>query len=126
MRPEKEARSTRMPWVDIAHSDSKHYAFWFESRYPIPCRRNIIRSLLARELMRRRGKSVGVVANVIEQFVALQQSRAILQKGVCFRHNHASPSGHPVQSPVTQPTEIRISARPHARYSGSRLKNNDQ
>jgi hypothetical protein len=47
------------------------------------------------------------------------------QQGVGFRRKCASPSGHPVQSPVTQPTEIRISARPHARY-GSRLKERRQ
>ena len=47
------------------------------------------------------------------------------KQDIGFRRKHASPSGHHVQSPVTQPTENQISARPHARYSGSRLKNDD-
>src|SRR5262245_987584 len=50
------------------------------------------------------------MANLIGRLVALQESLAMPEEGAGlrrkdFRRKCASPSGHPVQSPVTQPTE---------------------
>ena len=75
---------------------------------------------------RARGKEVGSKADIYALGLILNEMfTGEVPQGAGFRRKRPCPSGHSVQSPVTQPTEIRISARPHARYSGSRLKNDD-